>query len=138
MVHDTPSRQKARELKEKAHSLSKEGQILADIEGMEPEAEARQEKAKELREQARALQEKARLEDISVRRSPITKRNKEGEERVYERWICSWQEGDRIITKYLGSCAKMSQLEALQKAKRLKAEALGINDRGSTNSFQEG
>lgn len=36
----------------------------------------RQEKAKELREEARDLQARARLEDITVRRNPITKQTK--------------------------------------------------------------
>lgn len=92
---------------------------------MEHEAEARQEKAKELREQARAFQAKAMLEDIRVRQVEYWKKTKKGD-RNYPRWVCSWQEGEKIITKYLGRRAKMSQLEALQKAKRLKADALGL------------
>jgi len=30
------------------------------------------------------------------------------------------------ITKYLASCRKMSESDALQKARKMKAEALGI------------
>lgn len=30
------------------------------------------------------------------------------------------------VTKYLGRCGKMSQSEVMQKAKKMKAEALGL------------
>ncbi len=76
-------------------------------------------------EVARDLQTRARLEDITVRRNPITKQTKKGE-RTYYRWVCSWQEGDKTVTKYLGSFGKMSEAEALEKARRMKAEALGL------------
>lgn len=76
-------------------------------------------------EEARDLQARARLEDITVRRNPIIKQTKKGE-RTYYRWVCSWHEGDKTVTKYLGSCKKMSQSEAMQKAKKMKAEALGL------------
>jgi hypothetical protein len=46
--------------------------------------------------------------------------------RIYYRWVCSWQEGDKTVTKYLGSCKKMSEADALRKARKLKAEALGL------------
>lgn len=124
MVHDTPARKKARKNREDAHKLAKDAQTLAGIEGLESEAKVRLEKAKELMEQARVLQENARLEDVSVRQVDYWKKTKKGD-RNYPRWVCSWQECDKIITRYLGSCKKMSQPEAEQKAKRLKAEALG-------------
>jgi hypothetical protein len=59
-----------------------------------------------------------------VRQNPITKRTRKGEGRTYYRWVCSWQEGDKTITKYLGSCRKMSKTEALKMARMLKAESL--------------
>jgi hypothetical protein len=34
-------------------------------------------------------------------------------------------DGDRVHNEYLGSCKIMSEAEALEKAKRMKAEALG-------------
>ncbi len=65
----------------------------------------------------------SRREDITVRQNPVTKK-------TYYRWVCSWQEGDRTVTKYLGSCEKMGEAEALEKARRMKAEALELQ---STN-----
>ena len=37
-----------------------------------------------------------------------------------------WQEGGRLHKVYLGSCKKLSRAEALQKARKMKAEALEI------------
>jgi hypothetical protein len=80
----------------------------------------------ELKKEAKDLNQSARLEDITVRQNPLKKQTKK-EDRIYYRWVCSWQEGDRTITQYLGSVKKMNQAEALKKAKMLKAEALGIS-----------
>ena len=127
MVHDTPSRQQARELREKAKELQGEAHTLADIEGLESEAEARKEKAKQQVEEAERLAELARLEDLTVREDALIKRNKKGETKTYFRWVCSWREDDKIITKYLGSSKKISKQQAEEKAKKLKAKALGIS-----------
>ncbi len=70
----------------------------------------------------------ARREDISVRQSPLVKRNKKGEEKTYWRWLASWGSGKETKTLYLGSVNKMSQAEALQRARRLKSEAMGVED----------
>lgn len=126
MVHDTPSRQKARELKKKAKELEGEAQTLAVIEETRALAAVKAHRAKELDKTASTLATHARLEDLTVRQAPITKRTKKGE-KTYYRWLCSWQEGsNRTITKYLGSVRKVSHAEALEKARKLKAEALGL------------
>jgi hypothetical protein len=62
--------------------------------------------------------------DPRVWKRPLIKRNKKGEEKTYYRWYCSWHDGNKTITEYLGSCRKMSETEAFEKAKRLKSEAL--------------
>jgi len=126
MVHDTPARQKARVLREEAHNLSQEAGTLASIEGLEAEATARQERAKVLQQAVRELQSVARLEDLTVRQVDLWKDTQKKGRQNYPRWVCSWQEGDKIVTKYLGSCRKMGEGEALQKARAMKAEALGL------------
>jgi hypothetical protein len=60
-------------------------------------------------------------EDPRVWKRPRIKRNKKGEETIYYRWYCSWYDG-KTVTRYLGSTRKMSEAEALEKAKRLKSE----------------
>lgn len=62
-----------------------------------------------------------------MRQNPLVKRNKKGEEKTYYRWVCSWREGDKTITKYLGSVNKMNEAEALEKARRLKADYINAS-----------
>ncbi len=128
MVHSTPSRQKARELRDKARTLQKEARSLDGIEGAEYLAQKRQIEAKAAIASARELESAARLEDLTVRREPLVKQTKKGE-RTYYRWVASWREGERTKKIYLGSCNKMSRSDALQKARRVKAEALGVERR---------
>lgn len=123
MVHSTPSRISARKLMQDASRLSKEAKTLREIRGMEAEAVARELQAAKLKEEAQKLLERARLEDVSVRQVDYWKDTKTGSKN-YPRWVCSWQEGDKIVTKYLGSCKKMDQAEALEKARKLKTGAL--------------
>ena len=126
MVHDTPARKRARELKEEAHGLIREARVLEGLEGLTAESTVRQERAKGLKEEAKELQNRARLEDLSVRLVDYWKDTKRKSRQNYSRWVCSWQEGDKIITKYLGSSRKLSREGALQKARKMKAEALAI------------
>ena len=121
MVHDTPSRQKAREMKAEASALQKEARTLAAIEGADLLAAEREAKAKELQEAASKLEDMAKLEDLTVREVDFWKGTKS-----YPRWIASWREGDKIRTVYLGSCKKIGREEALEKARKLKAETRRI------------
>ncbi|MFA6372425.1 MAG: hypothetical protein WCW68_07355 [Methanothrix sp.] len=129
MVHDTAARQEARGLKKKARELAREARALEGIEGAAQLAEEREVEMARLREQARELQDKARLEDITVRQEPLVKQTKMGE-MTYYRWVASWREGGRCKKVYLGSTKKMSQAEAMQKAREMKAKALGYGKDG--------
>jgi hypothetical protein len=42
--------------------------------------------------------------------------------------LASWREGDRVRNVHLGSCAKMDAEASMQKARKMKAEALGISN----------
>ena len=63
-------------------------------------------------------------EDPRVWKRPRIERDKKGVEKIYYRWYCSWHDGKKTVTKYLGSCRKISETEALEKAKRLKADTI--------------
>ena len=125
MVHDTPARRKACELKAEARDLERDAATLAGIRETEELVAIKTSRAMELKKASKDLNQSVLLEDISVRQNSITKQTRKGE-RIYYRWVCSWQEGDKTVTKYLGSCKKISEAEALQKARMLKAEALGL------------
>jgi len=52
--------------------------------------------------------------------------------------MAGWREGGKV---YLGSCRKMSQAEALQKARRDKGEGAGIQQRehcATSARYQDG
>jgi hypothetical protein len=70
------------------------------------------------------LEQGAGPEDPRIWKRSRIERNRNGDEKTYYRWYCSWHDGNKTVTKYLGACSKMSEAEALEKAKRLKAKAL--------------
>ena len=125
MVHNTPARKEAKELKQKASELTRESRALEGIEGAAQLAGEREAEAARLREQARELEGAARLEDVQVWKDYIVRQTKKGK-KEYVRWIAGWREGDKIRKAYVGSCRKMSREEATQKAREMKAEALGV------------
>ena len=46
----------------------------------------------------------------------------------YFYWIASWREGGKVRNVHLGSCKKVDHEAALQKARKMKAGALGLSD----------
>jgi hypothetical protein len=126
MVHSTPARKEAKELKQRAIGFSREIKALESIEGAAQLAGKREAKAALLQGQARELEDAARLQDITVWEDSIIKQTKKGEKK-YGRWTAGWREGDKIRKVYLGSCRKMNHGEALQKARKMKREALGTD-----------
>jgi hypothetical protein len=48
--------------------------------------------------------------------------------KTYHYWMASWRDGDKVRNVHLGSCKKLDEEAALQKARRLKTEALGLSD----------
>ena len=91
-----------------------------------PKARELQEEAERLRAAgAEALKDRSRLEDLSIWTMEKVKSSKKGS-RTYSYWMATWREGSRTRNVHLGSCARMDADAALQKAKAMKAEALGI------------
>ena len=125
MVHNTPSRRKAKELMVRVVTMVKESKTLATIDGAEIMVQDRENRSIALKEEAGKLALSARLEDLTVREEPLVKRTKKGE-KTYYRWVASWREGAKTKKVYLGSSRKLSREEALLKARAMKAEALAI------------
>jgi len=46
--------------------------------------------------------------------------------KAYTNWMASWREGDKTRNVHLGITRKMDAEVARQKARRMKAEALGM------------
>ena len=84
-------------------------------------------KADELKVVAEDLKGAARLEDLTLWQMEKAKITKKGS-KTYLYWMASWREGGKVRNVHLGSCKKLDGEAALQKARRMKAEALGITE----------
>jgi integrase len=83
------------------------------------------EEAGKLKTQAEALKTEARLEDLTVRVAEKVKTTKKGS-KTYTYWVGSWREMGKVRNIHLGSTRKLSRQAARQKARAIKAEALGV------------
>jgi hypothetical protein len=99
-----------------AHKLSRAGIDVHDI------LEGLRSKHADALGEARELRPQARLEDLSVYK--VEKKGKKGKTNEY--WHATWRHGHKVCNFYLGSCKKLAREQALEKAKRMKAEDLGI------------
>ena len=81
--------------------------------------------AGELMAEAEALNGTARLEDLHIWQMEKAKTTKKGKT-IYGYWMASWRESDRVRNVHLGSCMKMDAEAAMQKARKIKAESLGM------------
>ena len=78
-----------------------------------------------MKAEAEALKEAARLEDLHIWQMEKVKTTKKGR-KTYGYWMASWREDDRVRNVHIGSCAKIDEETALLKARKIKAEALGM------------
>lgn len=105
-----------------AHRLARAGidvnEILEDLRAKQADA----------LNEAKGLKPLARLEDLSVYK--VEKKGKKGKTNEY--WHATWRHGHGVYNVYLGSCKKLAREQALQKARKMKAEDLGIEARSMT------
>ena len=78
--------------------------------------------------QAQAQRLEARLEDLQVWEQKKVKDTKKGA-KAYTYYLASWRVGGKLRNVYLGSSQRMSREEALERARALKREALGLSSR---------
>ena len=82
------------------------------------------EQLEELKRQEAALKPYVRAERVNV--FIVTKTSKKG--KIHKYWHCSWRNHQKKNhSEYLGSCEKMTKAEAQEKARKKKAQVLGIN-----------
>jgi hypothetical protein len=129
-MHKTTAGEKRKALKAEALELAKDAKAVMKAAKILPDAS---EKARELEGQAdelmaesEALRGAARLEDLHIWQMEKVKTTKKGI-RSYGYWMASWREGDKVRNVHIGSCAKLDEETALQKARKMKAEALGLS-----------
>jgi hypothetical protein len=128
-MHATTAGNKIKALKKEARELARDATATKRAAKTLPDAS---EKARELQEEAdKALTEAvtlrpvARLEDLTVWIMEKTKTTKKGS-RSYQYWMANWREGGKVRNVHLGSCKKLDAETAMQKAREMKAKALGV------------
>jgi len=129
-MHKTEAGEKAKAMRKEAGELVRDARTMMKAAKALPDAShkarALEGQADELKAEAEALKVAARLEDLHLWQMKKVKTTKQGN-RTYHYWMANWREGGKVRNVHLGSCEKMSQSEALHKARKLKAEALGLS-----------
>jgi regulator of replication initiation timing len=125
-MHRTKAGEKRKTLLKGAHELEKEARNLRRITRMDPAAKIRQDEADRLKAEAEDLKRDARLEDLHVWRMEKTKTTK-SDCQSYGYWMATWREGGKVRNVHLGSCRAMDKETAMQKARRMKADAIHVN-----------
>ncbi len=114
----------AMELERDARAAMQAAEVLPDA---RPRARELTSHADMLKAEAVALKGAARLEDLHLWKMEKVKTTKKGSQ-SYFYWMASWREGGKVRHVHMGSCRKVDHETALQKARKLKAEALGISE----------
>ncbi|MGV8128142.1 MAG: hypothetical protein ACP5PV_13175 [Methanothrix sp.] len=129
-MHKTTAGEKRKALKAKALELAKDAKATMKASKTLPEARKKartlEGQASSLKAEAEALKGAARLEDLSVWVMEKAKTTKKGS-KTYGYWMASCRVGDKVHNVHIGSCAKMNVETAMQKARKMKAEVLGIS-----------
>ena len=128
-MHKTEATKKRASLKQEAKKLEKEVKALAKVGQMGPAARTRQDEANRLKAEADALKDKARLEDLHIwqMKKKGKSTGKTGTKTTYTYWMASWREGNSVRNVHLGSTKMIDAEKARQKARKIKAEALGYS-----------
>ena len=132
-MHTTRTGNKIKALKRDARELARDARALqkaARAPAARREAERLQGEAEKALAEAEALKLQARLEDLNVWAMEKVKQNRKGSKN-YTYWMASWREGGKTRNVHLGSASKMDGEAASQKAREMKAEALGMQIQGS-------
>ena len=125
IIYETASGGEITALREEARKLRDEAARLRGIRGMEAGAREREGEAARLEERAGELWEAGRLEALTVYLGQVERITAKGP-KTYECYFASWKMGDKVVNKYIGSPRKMTRKAATAKARKLKAEALGL------------
>jgi hypothetical protein len=129
-MHKTDAGEKRKALKRKALELSRRAKAMMKATETLPEASQKarklQEEADQAQAEALAMKPLARLEDLNVWVMEKVKITRKGS-KTYTYWMATWREGGKTRNIHLGSCAKMNEETALQKARKLKAEVIHVN-----------
>ena len=129
-MHKTTTSERMKALRGEALELEKDASMAMKAAEVLPDARPRAREltshADMLKAEAEALKGAARLEDINLWQMEKEKTTKKGS-KTYIYWMASWREGGKVRHVHLGSCRKVDRETALQKARKVKAGALGLS-----------
>jgi len=129
-MHKTTTSERMKAMKAEARELERDASIALKAAEVLPDARLRAREltshADMLKAEAEALKGAARLEDLHLWQMEKIKTTKKGT-RSYFYWMASWREGGKVRHVHLGSCRKVDRETALQKARKVKAGALGLS-----------
>jgi hypothetical protein len=129
-MHKTAAGAQRKALKKEAQDLARRAKTMRKAAKIMPVAEEKaltlQAEADKAQSQAQALKLDARLEDLQIWVQEKVKETKAGA-KTYTYYMASWRERKKVKNVYLGSSQKLSREQALQKARKLKREALGLS-----------
>ena len=128
-MHTTESRKMLKDLKKMTgiEMMVLENLTLLDVVEAQDLAIRLERSILEKKETIKALKVQARLEDLSVYCVKMEKVVRKGRTKVYTYWYASWRDGRKVKNIYIGSTNNMNYIEALTKARRLKATFLGLD-----------
>ena len=128
-MHKTTTSERMKTMKTEARELERDASIALKAAEILPDARAKarelESQADMLKAEAEAMEGAARLEDLHLWQMEKAKTTKKGTQ-SYLYWMASWREGGKVRHVHLGSCRKVDRETALQKARKVKAGALGI------------
>ena len=127
-MHRTAAGDRRQALKKTARELARDARALqkaARAPAARLEAQRLQGEAGKALAEAEALKFQARLEDLNVWQMEKVKQIHKGS-KPYTYWMASWREGGKTRNVHLGSARKMDAEAARQKARKMKAEGLGM------------
>ena len=129
-MHKTEAGEKIKALKTEALELGRSARAAMRVAEILPDARMKARRmeghAHELKAEAEAMEGAARLEDLTLWQMAKEKTTKKGDQ-TYLYWMASWREGGKVRNVHLGSCRKVDHERALRKARKMKADALGLS-----------
>ncbi len=128
-MHSTESRRMLKDLKRTANleMMISENLTLLNLTEAHDLAIKLEKSILEKKEAIKALKVQARLEDLSVYCVKMEKVVRKWKTKVYTYWYASWRDGQKVKNVYIGSTMRMDHVEALTKARKLKATFLGVS-----------
>ena len=129
-MHKTAAGEKRKALKTEALVLERDARAAMKAAEILPDARMKARElaghADELKAEAEDLKGAARLEDLTLWQMEKAKTTKKGS-KTYFYWMASWRVDGKVRNVHIGSCKKVDRETALQKARKMKTEAIGVS-----------